>query len=190
MTPLPLDSIWDVLGGLLSLNPEGFRAIRQFSDNDIDTLTLLIVFSAGFSQAVAQSIILFANRVKPVRFFISLLLAALLFVVGYGFWSLSIWVTGLLVLRNPIPWQTVTDVLAFGYLPLTFSFFGALPYLRRSNSADVVGVEPAGGSGRVCHPGPTDRPGSHLACGLGVVGFAGAPANGGTTDCEPGAMAD
>ena len=33
------------------------------------------------------------------------------------------------MLRNPIPWQTVSDVLAFGYLPLTFSFFGALPYL-------------------------------------------------------------
>jgi len=129
MTTLPLDSIWDVLGGILSLNPEAFRAIRQFSDSDADTITFLIVFSAGFSQAVAQSIILFANRVKPLRFFISLLLAALLFVVGYLFWSLSIWVTGLLVLRNPIPWQTVTDVLAFGYLPLTFSFFGALPYL-------------------------------------------------------------
>ena len=86
-------------------------------------------FLAGLSQAVAQSIILFANRVRPLRFFISLLLAALLFVVGYLFWSLSIWVTGLLVLRNPIPWQTVSDVLAFGYLPLTFSFFGALPYL-------------------------------------------------------------
>ena len=90
---------------------------------------MLIVFLAGLSQAVAQSIILFANRVRPLRFFISLLLAALLFVVGYLFWSLSIWVTGLLVLRNPIPWQTVSDVLAFGYLPLTFSFFGALPYL-------------------------------------------------------------
>ena len=129
MTSMAFDSIWDVLGGILSLNPEAFQAIRQFPDSDAKTLAVFIVFSAGLSQAVAQSIILFANRVKPLRFFISLLLAALLFVVGYLFWSLSIWVTGLLVLRNPIPWQTVSDVLAFGYLPLTFSFFGALPYL-------------------------------------------------------------
>ena len=129
MSPALFDSIWDVLGGVLSLNPDAFRAVRQFSEGDVDTLAISIVFAAGLSQAVAQSIILFANRVKPLRFFISLLLAALLFVVGYLFWSLSIWVTGLWVLRNPVPWQTVLDVLALGYLPLAFSFFGALPYL-------------------------------------------------------------
>ena len=129
MTTALFDSIWNVLGGILSLNPDAFRGIRQFSSDDMDTLAVSIVFAAGLSQAVAQSIILFANRVKPLRFFVSLLLAALLFVVGYLFWSLSIWITGLLVLRNPVPWQIVADVLAFGYLPLTFSFFGALPYL-------------------------------------------------------------
>ena len=129
MTTALFDSIWNVLGGILSLNPDAFRGIRQFSSDDMDTLAVSIVFAAGLSQAVAQSIILFANRVKPLRFFVSLLLAALLFVVGYLFWSLSIWITGLLVLCNPVPWQIVADVLAFGYLPLTFSFFGALPYL-------------------------------------------------------------
>jgi len=121
--------LWAVLGGILSLNPDAFRAIRQFPADYVDTVAFLIVFAAGLAQALAQSIILFANRVKPLRFFVSLVLAALLFVVGYLFWSLSIWLTGRVVLRTPIAWQVVVDVLAFGYLPLAFSFLGALPYL-------------------------------------------------------------
>lgn len=129
MTTPPFDSIWDVLGGILVLNPEAFQAIRQLPGDYTDTVAFLIVFAAGLAQAVAQSIILFANRVKPLRFFISLLLAALLFVFGYLFWSLSIWLTSLWVLRAPIPWQVVSDVLAFSYLPLILSFLGALPYL-------------------------------------------------------------
>ncbi|WP_198806927.1 CAAX protease [Leptolyngbya sp. BL0902] len=88
-----------------------------------------VVFLAGLSQAIAQSIILFVNQVRPLRFVISLVLAALLFVAGYGTWAFSIWLASAWLLDAPIPWTIVTQSLTLGYLPLTLSFLGALPYL-------------------------------------------------------------
>ncbi|HSM83192.1 MAG TPA: CAAX protease [Nodosilinea sp.] len=129
MTTPSFDSLGPVLAGILSLSPEAFRALRQFPTDTVDTLALAVVFVAGFSQAVAQSIILFANRVKPWRFVLSLVLAALLFVAGYLFWALSIWLASRWFLEQPIAWQAVADALAFSYLPLVFSFLGAMPYL-------------------------------------------------------------
>ncbi|WP_017297062.1 hypothetical protein [Nodosilinea nodulosa] len=129
MNDLNFDTLSQVLGGILSLNPEAFLALRQFPADTVDSLALAVVFLAGLSQAVAQSIILFVNQVKPLRFVLSLVLAALLFVAGYLFWALSIWLASRWFLDQSIPWQAVTDSLAFSYLPLVFSFFGAMPYL-------------------------------------------------------------
>lgn len=129
MDDLTFDTLSGVLGGILSLNPDAFLALRQFSADTVDSLALAVVFLAGLSQAIAQSIILFVNRVKPLRFGLSLVLAALLFVAGYVFWALSIWLASRWFLDQSIPWQAITDSLAFSYLPLVFSFFGAMPYL-------------------------------------------------------------
>ncbi|PSN10432.1 CAAX protease, partial [filamentous cyanobacterium CCT1] len=129
MNDLTFDTLGRVLTGILTLDPEAFLALRQFPADTVDTLALAVVFVAGLSQAVAQSIILFVNRVKPLRFALSLVLAALLFVAGYLFWALSIWLASRWFLDPPISWQAVSDSLAFSYLPLIFSFFGAMPYL-------------------------------------------------------------
>jgi len=50
------------------------------------TVALIVVLAASLSQVVAQSVILFINRVKPVRFVFSLLIGAVLFAFGYIFW--------------------------------------------------------------------------------------------------------
>ncbi|MBE9156130.1 CAAX protease [Nodosilinea sp. LEGE 06152] len=129
MNDLTFDTLGRALAGILTLDPEAFLALRRFPTDTVDALALAVVFVAGLSQAVAQSIILFVNRVKPLRFGLSLVLAALLFVAGYLFWALSIWLASRWFLDQAIPWQAVTDSLAFSYLPLVFSFFGAMPYL-------------------------------------------------------------
>lgn len=98
-------------------------------NDSFQTTAFFVVFLAGLSQAIAQSIILFVNQVKPLRFAISLLLAAGLFVVGYLFWALSIWLTSRWLLAAPIPFEIVTRSLTMGYFPLLLSFLGALPYL-------------------------------------------------------------
>ncbi|MBD2256598.1 CAAX protease [Pseudanabaena sp. FACHB-2040] len=129
MNEAAFQTLWGVLGGILTLNPDAFSALRSLPDVNVDTASLTIVLLAGLSQELAQAIILFVNRVQPLRFVVSLLLGAVLFVFGYIFWGLSVWAVGLVFLSPAIPLQTVADVLAFSYLPLVFSFFGAMPYL-------------------------------------------------------------
>jgi predicted Abi (CAAX) family protease len=123
-----LSTLWQILGGILTLNPAAFVALETLPAFTVDALALGIVLLAGLSQEVAQAIILFVNRVQPLRFVVSLLLGSVLFAFGYLFWGLSVWVAGLVFLTQPIPLRTVADVLAFSYLPLVFSFFGAMPY--------------------------------------------------------------
>jgi hypothetical protein len=113
------------LGVLPSPDSEVFQGLRQFFESS----GLVVVFIAGLSQAVGQGIILFVNRVKPLRFLLSLVLSALLFVAGYLFWSLSIWLVSSWLLDQPIGWLAVRDSLTLSYAPLTFSFLGAMPYL-------------------------------------------------------------
>ncbi|MFH7244164.1 MAG: CAAX protease [Spirulina sp.] len=112
-----LNNLFDLLGNVL-----------PWSDS-FQNSGFWVVFLAGFSQAVAQSIILFVNQVRPLRFVISLVLAALLFVVGYGTWAFSIWLASAWLLNAPLSLRVITQSLTLGYLPLTLSFLGALPYL-------------------------------------------------------------
>jgi predicted Abi (CAAX) family protease len=92
-------------------------------------LALVIVVLAGLSIAIAQSIILFINRVTPLRFVFSLLINSVLFVFGYLFLVLSTWVICWLPGFADVPLLTLIEEVGFSYTPLVFSCFGAIPYL-------------------------------------------------------------
>lgn len=121
-----LDLFWEVLGWILSFNGEAFRIATTLPN--MVSLTTIIVILAGLSQAIAQSIILFINQVKPGRFVLSLLVNSLLFAAGFFFLVFSTW---LVIFLNPavsIPFATLFIVLGLSYAPLLFSFLGALPH--------------------------------------------------------------
>jgi predicted Abi (CAAX) family protease len=126
MTDQLLNQLGDLIGGSFSLNQAVFRSIVRLPTGQ--TIALLVVLAAGFSLAVGQSIILFVNRVKPVRFVFSLLLNAVLFAFGFLFLVFSTWLTGWLPGFVPIPWHSLVTGLGLSYVPLLFSFLGALPY--------------------------------------------------------------
>ncbi|PSB23645.1 CAAX protease [Stenomitos frigidus] len=125
MTATGATPFWDLLGGVFRLHLEAFQQIANLPGV---WSSLLVVLFAGLSLGVGQSIILFINRVKPVRFVLSLLLNAILFTVGFLFLVLSTW----LICRVPwsvkVPFTTLIKVLGFSYAPQLFSFLGALPY--------------------------------------------------------------
>ena len=83
MTDQLLTQLGDLIGGSFSLTQAAFQRIIRLPEGQF--LALLIVLAAGLSLAVGQSIILFINRVKPIRFMVSLLLNAVLFVFGFLF---------------------------------------------------------------------------------------------------------
>jgi len=126
MSPTGLDQFWYAIGWVLALNREAFRQIANFPS--ASWIALALVLLAGLSLAIGQSVILFINRVKPWRFFFSLLLNAFLFLFGFLFLALSTWLICLLPWSVYVPFPKLITVLGLGYAPLLFSFLGALPY--------------------------------------------------------------
>jgi predicted Abi (CAAX) family protease len=122
-----LAQIGELIGGAFALNREAFRLLSVLPNGL--WVALLVVLVAGLSLSVGQSIVLFINRVKPTRFFFSLLLNAVLFTFGYIFLVFSTWLITLLPGSVNVPFLTLAKVLGLAYAPLLFSFLGALPHV-------------------------------------------------------------
>ena len=127
MNETTLSLFWQLVGWVFALNTEAFRIVSRVPQGL--TIGLLIVLFAGLSQAIAQSIILFINQVKPIRFVFSLLINTFLFVAGFLFLVFSTWLITLLPGTVNISLITLIKVLGISYATLVFSFLGALPYL-------------------------------------------------------------
>lgn len=85
---------------------------------------LNVVLLAWFSQAVGQGIVLYVNRVKPIRFILSLLMASVLFAVSVGCWGLSAWLVSCVLYDDAIiSYKIVWTTLGLAYAPLIFSFW-------------------------------------------------------------------
>lgn len=122
-----VNRIWENIGGAFWFNQEAFQNAASSPHSVRDTL--IVVLIAGLSLAVGQSIILFINQVKPLRFVFSLLISAFLFAFGFLFLVFSTWLITLLPWSTTASLPSLTAVLGLSYVPLLFSFLGALPYL-------------------------------------------------------------
>ncbi len=109
----------------LRLDPAAFA--QQASLNN-SRLALAVVFFAGLSQSLGQSVILFANRVKPRRFIASLILAAGLYVFGFFFLGLSIWLVAHYVFNQNVSATVILNSIALAYAPYLLGFFSLAPY--------------------------------------------------------------
>ncbi|HKU81839.1 MAG TPA: hypothetical protein VJP76_06680 [Candidatus Tumulicola sp.] len=119
--------LWDTLGGAMQLHGADFLEAVALAPGA--AVALAIVVAAGLSEAFGQSIVLFANRVKPARFFFSLLVDALLFTFGYGFLVLSTFVVTRLPGTRHLTLYDLAVIFAVSYAPMLFAFLAALPYL-------------------------------------------------------------
>jgi predicted Abi (CAAX) family protease len=122
-----LNQLWEFIGGVFRFQAEVFQQINTLNSGLI--LALFVVLAAGLSLAIAQSIMLFINRVKPVRFIFSLLISAVLYTFGYLFLVFSTWLICLTPWSIYVPLGTLVRVFGLSYVPLLFGFLGALPYL-------------------------------------------------------------
>jgi hypothetical protein len=117
----------ELVRGAIALNPEVFQRFLNLPLGA--TAAFCVVLLAGFSQTVGQGIILFANRVKPLRFILSLLIGAILFAIGAWFWSASTWLVAEFIMRQPNATIGIIRIVELAYAPQLFSIFIALPYL-------------------------------------------------------------
>lgn len=118
--------LWQLIGQTLVLNQTAFRTIQDLPNGFV--IALSVVFLGSLSEAIGQSIVLLANRVKPRRFVLSLLLSASIQVFGLLFWTLSTWLVGTHVFGASVRPGAVTRAVALGYSPYLFSFFTLMPF--------------------------------------------------------------
>ena len=126
MSETAVSRFWEILGWVLALKSQAFEQINTLPNGS--TVAIIVVLVAGLSQTAAHSVILFLNRVNPVRFIFSLLIGAILFAFGYLFLVCSTWAIGFAPFTIEVPFNVLARTLAFGYAPLIFSIFGAMPY--------------------------------------------------------------
>lgn len=118
--------LWNLIGGVLALRSNTFETLQNRPHSLLAALT--IVFIAGVAQSLSQIVVLFINQVRPLRFVLSLLISAILFVVGFGFWALSTWIILNTVFDSYLPLSAVIQTIGFSYAPLMLSVFVVMPY--------------------------------------------------------------
>jgi hypothetical protein len=108
---------------VLRLETTPFETLRSLR------FALIIVFLAGLSQTLGQSVVLFANQVKPRRFVASLIAGALIYSVSFLFFSASIWLVARFGFGLDQPFHLSVRAVGLAYAPYLFSFFTLAPYL-------------------------------------------------------------
>lgn len=122
-----LSLTWELIKGILRLDPLTFET--ALNAPWATTTALIILFFASISNTLGHSVILFANRVRRRRFLLSLVIEALVLVLGAFLWATSIRFFAETLFSNSQSFDSVMTAVALGYAPLLFGFFILLPYL-------------------------------------------------------------
>lgn len=125
-TDSAINRIWTLISGVLLLDTETFESINNLPLGIL--ASILIVLLAGLSQTFGQSVMLFVNRVRPLRFLLSIVIAAVLFVFSYNFWVVSTWLVAEWLFSASLPLLGVIKTLGFSYAPLLLGFLMVIPY--------------------------------------------------------------
>ncbi|MGF1664071.1 MAG: hypothetical protein ACFCVG_16685 [Kineosporiaceae bacterium] len=112
---------WDAL----LLDPAAYRGV--LAPGGI-WAALAVVALGGVSQLVGQSVVLFLNHVRPVRFLLALGLAAATFAAEVAVWGVGIWLTAVVVAGPELGIVDILAVVALAHAPVVLAFFLLLPY--------------------------------------------------------------
>ena len=121
-----IDRFWNLVSGVLLLKSATFTSIVNLPLGL--AASILIILLAGLSQTFGQSVMLFANRVRPLRFILSIAIAAVIFVFNYNFWVLSTWIVARWIFGVNLTLVAIIKTLGFSYAPLLLGFLIVIPY--------------------------------------------------------------
>lgn len=125
-TTTALDRFWSLVAGVLTLNSDTFELLDRLPLSTIASISVVLL--AALSQGIGQSAVLFINRVRPLRFILSLGLAAIIFTFNYNFWVLSTWLVATQIFHAPLSLLQVIPTFGFSYAPLLLGFLMVIPY--------------------------------------------------------------
>ena len=120
-------SVWQAIQLGLRLQPDVVQIAETYPN--AGWIAFGVVMVAGISLLLGQSVILFVNQVTPGRFVVSLVSNGILLVVGWIFWSVTVWVIGSWFLEEQPEFVLVTRLIGLSYAPLVYGFLILMPYL-------------------------------------------------------------
>jgi len=123
-----ISSMLGLVRGGLRLDPQAFLAAFDAGPRGTGLL-IWIVLIGGVSLMIGHSVVLFANRVSPARFTISLILGAVKFLLDVLVVVLVVWGMANLLSERAWPLGQVGRAVTLASAPYWFSLFFLIPYL-------------------------------------------------------------
>ncbi|MEZ4707756.1 MAG: YIP1 family protein [Caldilineaceae bacterium] len=111
----------------LSLDSAIYAAVQRHPSGI--GVALAVVFLAGLSEALGQSVVLFINQIRPKRVAITLLISAISHLFGYALWAAIVWFIGVRVFGHSQPFLTTASAVGLAYAPRLAAFFVLTPFL-------------------------------------------------------------
>ncbi len=122
-----IDYLFQVIRYALRLDPQLYGFVNATPESR--WLVFGVVFLAGASTLLGQSVVLFANRVRRGRFVMSLVFNGIVFIVSYFVWGLTIAVIGQLLFPDELSVWGVVRMVGLSTAPLIFGFFILIPWM-------------------------------------------------------------
>jgi hypothetical protein len=116
-----LSHLFQVIGLALRFTPDLAQAVLAYAHPGM--LALGVAMLAGISVLIGDSVVLFANHVRPTRFAAGLALNAVLFALSLAVEGLTIWLVARYVFGARQPLGLAVLIAFLGSAPLVFGFF-------------------------------------------------------------------
>jgi hypothetical protein len=122
-----VERTFEAIGIALSLSPGLLRLATD--PGGLNRVALAVAGLGGASLLLGESVVLFLNRVPPVRFALSLLLNGMIFAGELTVWAATIWWLGTWGLGADVTLSTMVNLVALGAAPFVFGFLVLAPYM-------------------------------------------------------------
>ncbi len=119
--------VWEAIWLALGFNAEAARFVS--TEPEAVLVVLTVAFLAGLSLLLGQSVVLFLNRISKVRFIITLVLNAVIYVINLAIWSVVIWFVATFAFGADRPIGIGALAILLGSAPFVFGFFILIPYV-------------------------------------------------------------
>ncbi len=123
-----IKAMLEIVGGVLTLQPDLYAKAYEYQGS-LFGLPIAIVVVGGISLMLGQSVVLFANRVSTVRFWVSILLGAFRFFLNVLGAALIIWIVVNLLSAESWPMNNTMRAVSLAYAPYWLGILILIPYL-------------------------------------------------------------
>lgn len=124
---LYFEYLWKGIIYALQLNPSAYEFVITYPQSK--WVVFGIIFLAGVATLLGQSVVLFLNRVRGGRFFFSLVVNGLMFIISYFVWGAIIYIAGRFLFQENVTFGSMFRLVGLSTAPLIFGFFILIPWM-------------------------------------------------------------